>query len=145
VRVMRLQAGSIATVLSIILINSSGTVNTLSRAIASSQAGQIFIPDKIPFNAGTHTEFGAGIGNYFRAAKKASTLPPFRLKDNSPRRRFHLQLSCSLVDPFYSYRRATSGSTFAARRAGNQQAISVTSVSNEPVTINVNGSLSLIP
>jgi hypothetical protein len=58
---------------------------------------------------------------------------------------FHLQLSSSSVDPFYSYRRATSGSTFAARRAGNQQAISATSISNEPVTINVSGSLSLIP
>jgi len=45
----------------------------------------------------------------------------------------------------YSYRRATSGSTFVARRAGNQQAIKATNVSSEAMTSNVTGSVTLTP
>src|SRR5687767_15610136 len=47
--------------------------------------------------------------------------------------------------PSYSYRKATRGSTFAARHAGNQQAISETIINEEAITINVNGSLNVTP
>jgi hypothetical protein len=40
---------------------------------------------------------------------------------------------------------ATSGSTFAARRAGNQHAIRATSVRSATITVNVNGSLAVTP
>jgi hypothetical protein len=46
---------------------------------------------------------------------------------------------------FYSHLKATSGSTFAARRAGTQQATSVTTISNAATPANTNGSVALTP
>jgi len=51
----------------------------------------------------------------------------------------------TLSHGFYSYLRATNGSTLAARRAGSQHASSATSVSSVAITINVTGSLTLTP
>ena len=44
-----------------------------------------------------------------------------------------------------SHRSAIIGSTFVARRAGNQQAASATSASNEAMTMKVIGSVPLTP
>ena len=45
----------------------------------------------------------------------------------------------------YSYRRATSGSTFVARQAGTKQASSATAVSNNAMLAKVAGSVALTP
>ena len=45
----------------------------------------------------------------------------------------------------HSWRNADSGSTCAALRAGNQQAISATDVNSDAITTNVNGSVPCTP
>ena len=45
----------------------------------------------------------------------------------------------------YSYRKATIGSTLAARRAGSQQAIKATTINSTTMTLNVSGSVGLTP
>jgi hypothetical protein len=45
----------------------------------------------------------------------------------------------------HSQRSATSGSTFVARRAGIQQASNATKVSSSGITMNVSGSVGVIP
>src|ERR1051326_7114628 len=53
--------------------------------------------------------------------------------------------SCRSTGLNYSYRSATIGSTFVARRAGTKQATSATIVSSAAVTPNVSGSLGCTP
>src|SRR5215468_9931998 len=51
----------------------------------------------------------------------------------------------NLKSAVYSHLNATIGSTFAARRAGIQQATSATTVSKSAITTNVSGSVALTP
>src|SRR5262249_54131407 len=51
----------------------------------------------------------------------------------------------NLKSAVYSHLNATIGSTFAARRAGIQQATSATTLSKSAITTNVSGSVALTP